>query len=71
MCFYRFREILLDLVRQSRQLLSRFHIFKNRLAGKSKITFARIEYVENYNLVVRGLDILLQKGVYIFAMTAD
>lgn len=26
---------------------------------------------ENYNLVVRGLDIPLVKGVYIFAMTAD
>lgn len=25
----------------------------------------------NYNLVIRGLDIPLAKGVYIFAMTAD
>jgi len=26
---------------------------------------------KNYNLVVRGLDILMQKGSYLFAMTAD
>jgi len=26
---------------------------------------------ENYNIVVRGLDILLEKGVYLFVMTAD
>ena len=25
----------------------------------------------NYNLVIRGLDILLEKGLYLFAMTAD
>ena len=45
-------------------------------ASGATVLFARAGELDagarkNYNLVLRGLDIPLSKGVYIFAMTAD